>query len=526
MIGETLGNYRVMAKIGEGGMGAVYLAEHPLLGRKAAIKMLRPEYSNNQDAVARFFREARATANLRHPALVDVFDYGVHTSGNAYIVMDYLEGESLEQRVTHTALPLAQSLEIGRQIAAGLAVAHATGIVHRDLKPGNVFLTPDPQRRQGEIVKILDFGIAKLINHAAGPGESTGTNVVMGTPLYMAPEQCAGARGVDHRADIYALGCVLYRMVCGRPPFEYEWPGELIAAHLREEPVAPRSHDSSIPPLVESIILKALSKNPAQRFQTLGELAQELELASASEPPGQSVPPMTDPWTRQGFPTPGSGTLAAPLDPFGDSSRQLVDKGDPWPSRGEGARKPLRAPGRRAILVAGGALAVLAASGAWIGLSTPEGEKPPATEATASFALVTPPTPTAPADPTAATALAVVAPTEGVPARDELAESERAGAEVPRPDQPATPAREPGTSPGSAADPMPTTIRIGINNGRRGLNVKVDGRAVPLPLRLPRDMQMHELLFETPNFRPEKRRLRADRDQSIVLDNKPGFFVP
>ncbi|HMI87415.1 MAG TPA: serine/threonine-protein kinase [Polyangiaceae bacterium] len=491
MIDETLGSYRVVAKIGEGGMGTVYLAEHPLLGRKAAIKMLRPEYSNDQDAVARFFREARATATLRHPALVDIYDCGVHPSGNAYIVMDYLEGESLEERVTRTTLSLRESLDIGRQIAKGLAVAHGAGIVHRDLKPGNVFLIRDPVNREKELVKILDFGIAKLTNHAAPPGQTTGTNVVMGTPLYMAPEQCAGAGGVDHRADIYALGCVLYRMLCGRPVFTYEWPGELLAAHLRESPLPPRALDSSIPVRVESIIMKALAKSPLQRHQVLEEMVQDLESALAWESPVVA--------------TPGSGTLLAPADPFHshaspDSSERIASAPGRDASRRSRGGAPARWSRAHGLTLLGGVAVSAIVAGVAL-RREPSGPPPIATAAPLSIVPGSLSADESPATVGQGTDLAV-------------GDDARAA-------QQAAETRDPRSKSSSQE-----TIRITISNARARLAVKVDGRTVSLPLHLPRDAAMHELSFETPNFRPEKRRLRADRDQIITLENKPAFFVP
>src|SRR3954469_12311594 len=158
MIGETFGSYRVTGMIGSGGMGAVYLAEHTLLGRKAAVKVLLPEHSKSQDLIDRFFNEAKTTASLRHPALVDVFDFGIHPSGSAYLVMDYLEGESLGARLAKVApLPPAAPMELGRQIGRGREVAHSRGIVPRDLKPDNIFLVPDADTPSHDQVKILDF---------------------------------------------------------------------------------------------------------------------------------------------------------------------------------------------------------------------------------------------------------------------------------------------------------------------------------------------------------------------------------
>jgi hypothetical protein len=277
MIGETFGSYRVTGKIGSGGMGAVYLAEHTLLGRKAAVKVLLPEHSQSQDLIDRFFNEAKTAAGLKHPALVGVFDYGIHPSGSAYLVMDFLEGESLGARLQRVApLPNETAIDLGRQIARGMEAAHSHGIVHRDLKPDNIFLVPDAEDATRDQVKILDFGIAKLLGTPKGSKGATSTGMVLGTPLFMAPEQCKGAGVVDHRADIYSLGCILYLMVCARPPFEYEGVGEILGAHLHQPVTPPRSINPGVSPALEAIIMKALAKKPEERQPTMAVLANDL----------------------------------------------------------------------------------------------------------------------------------------------------------------------------------------------------------------------------------------------------------
>jgi eukaryotic-like serine/threonine-protein kinase len=277
-IGETVGNYVIEAKIGEGGMGAVYLAAHPLLGRKAAVKVLLPEHSKRSDLVTRFFNEAKTAASLRHPALVEVFDFGFLPNGSGYLVMDFLEGESLAARLERVApLPPDGAAEIARQIANGVAAAHGQGIVHRDLKPDNVFLVADAELPGHERVKILDFGIAKLVlPNTVGSKGATSTGMLLGTPLFMAPEQCRGAGQVDHRADIYSVGCILYMMLTARPPFNHEGVGEILAAHLHEPVAPPRTIDPTIPEALEAITLRALAKKPDERYQTMVDLAAAL----------------------------------------------------------------------------------------------------------------------------------------------------------------------------------------------------------------------------------------------------------
>jgi len=267
--GTTIGQYRVVRKIGEGGMGAVYLAQHALLGRNAAIKLLLPALSSQREVVERFFNEARATTAISDPGIVQVFDFGFHTDGSAYIVMELLEGESLEARLQRGPIAVVDALKITRQVASSLAAAHAKGIVHRDLKPDNLFMVRDPEAQGGERPKILDFGIAKLTSDA--PDRSrTRTGTLLGTPIYMSPEQCRGSGLVDHRSDIYSLGCVAYHLICGRPPFDFEGIGEIISAHLREAPVPPSQFGA--PPAVDEIVLRCLEKQADQRYQSMTEL--------------------------------------------------------------------------------------------------------------------------------------------------------------------------------------------------------------------------------------------------------------
>ncbi len=343
MIGTQIGSYRVTSQIGEGGMGQVYLAEHTLIGRQAAIKVLLPQLSHREEIVNRFFNEAKAATAIKHPGIVEVYDFGYHTDGSAYIVMEHLDGESLHARRLRTGtLPIVTAVDVIAQMANALAAAHAQGIVHRDLKPENVFLVLDPVSGS-ERTKILDFGIAKLVTNE-GPNSQTGTGVVMGTPSYMAPEQCRGAGKVDHRADIYSLGCIFFELVCGRPPFVAEGAGEVLAAHLHL--AAPRAldHAPGLPAEVDAIITRLLAKNPAQRYQSARELLDVLRVvlggpvaaraasdptlhisqsAPASSPPGTllapgSVPPATPgsypPATPGSYP-PGAQTAAADSQP-------------------------------------------------------------------------------------------------------------------------------------------------------------------------------------------------------------------
>ncbi|HEX8108417.1 MAG TPA: protein kinase [Kofleriaceae bacterium] len=274
-----------MSKLGEGGMGVVYLAKHVTLGKKAAIKVLRPALSSNQDVVSRFFNEARAVTAVRNPGIVDVYDFGFLEDRTAYIIMEYLEGESLAARLRRSRPAIPWTLTVVRAIARALQAAHEHGIVHRDLKPDNVFLVPDADLPGGERVKLLDFGIAKLA-HGVGDVSHTTTGTVMGTPTYMAPEQCRGAGAVDHRADLYSLGCVAYEMLCGQPPFVADGPGDVIARHLYFEPQPPRSRRAEIPPELEEIVVRLLKKEPRARYATAAELVRAIDDLSGASSSG------------------------------------------------------------------------------------------------------------------------------------------------------------------------------------------------------------------------------------------------
>ncbi len=292
MVGATLGTYRILSQIGEGGMGVVYLAEHTVIGRKVAIKVLRDDVA--RELVERFLIEARTAATLHHPGLVEVFDFG-HAADRTYIVMEYLSGESLAQRLAHSRrLPIALACAIARQVASALHVAHEGGIVHRDLKPANIFVVDDPDSPDGVRTKVLDFGIAKLTKHRDERATPTHSGALIGTPRYMAPEQCKDARDVDGRADIYSLGCILFEMLLGVAPFGYTTWAELVAAHLHEQPPRPRDLDPSIPADLEQLIVNMLEKQPAHRPRSIREIVQAIDLfrshAGSSQVELETVP--------------------------------------------------------------------------------------------------------------------------------------------------------------------------------------------------------------------------------------------
>ncbi len=282
VIGSSIGSYRILGKLGEGGMGAVYAAEHALLRRRAAIKVLLPELSVRPEVVERFFNEARASTAIGDVGVVQIFDFGYHTDGSAFIVMELLEGESLEARLRRVgALSVREAMRITRQLAQTLGTVHARGVIHRDLKPDNVFVVPDAEAEGGERTKILDFGIAKLTDGDGISVSRTRTGAVIGTPLYMSPEQCRGHGVIDHRSDIYSLGCVVFYLLCGRPPFDARGSGELLVAHMTIPAPAPSSVRPGIPMVVDTLVLRCLEKDPARRFESMAALAQAVAAVQA-----------------------------------------------------------------------------------------------------------------------------------------------------------------------------------------------------------------------------------------------------
>lgn len=266
MLGSVFGGrYRIREKIGSGGMSDVYLADDLTLSRPVAVKVLHPEYARDAGYIQRFRYEAQAAANLNHPNIVSVYDWG--NEGDAYyIVMEYVEGRELKDLLREQgAFTPERAAEVAAEIAAALQFAHRRNLVHRDIKPQNVIITPTGQ------VKVMDFGIARA---ASGTG-ITQTGVVMGTAQYIAPEQAQGL-SVDGRADIYSLGIVLYEMLAGRVPFDDENPLTVAYRQVRDDPVPPSMIVPGIPPAMEAIVMKALAKNPANRYQTAQEFKADL----------------------------------------------------------------------------------------------------------------------------------------------------------------------------------------------------------------------------------------------------------
>lgn len=277
MRNRTIGNYRITRKIGEGGMGVVFVAENILLAKYFVIKVLRAHLASNSEYVKRFKHEAKALASIDHPGIVNVHDVGTLPDGTMFIIMELLSGETLESRLRRVSR-LSQSRAVGliQQVVRTLVVVHERRIIHRDLKPDNLFLVPDPEVQGHERIKILDFGIAKLMPEISTNPQLTASFAVMGTPAYMSPEQCRESAGVDRRTDLYALGVILFRMLCGRLPFNKQSFVEYYAAHKNEEPPSVASFNPRVSLGLANIVARLLEKNPDKRFQTAADLLDAL----------------------------------------------------------------------------------------------------------------------------------------------------------------------------------------------------------------------------------------------------------
>jgi serine/threonine-protein kinase len=306
-IGRVLSNvYRVEGKIGEGGMGVVYAVRHVHLGKQYAVKVLSAAIAANANAVERLKQEAVAASSIDHDNIVEVISFDRYADGSFFIVMEYLRGESLADRLARGPIPLHHALSIAYQIAGALGAAHARDIVHRDLKPENVFLA---KKGDVERVKVLDFGISKIKSADAEQVKMTRTGQLVGTPLYMSPEQARGETDLDRRVDVYALGVILYEMLTGAPPFDGRNHFELLWKHGNEapQPLKQRNPNVYIPDEIEAVVLRALAKRREERWQTMEEFAAALVAAAPGVPiesPSMSPAPRTSGEVRPSAATP------------------------------------------------------------------------------------------------------------------------------------------------------------------------------------------------------------------------------
>jgi serine/threonine-protein kinase len=413
------GAYRVIKRIGAGGMGAVYLVEHERLGRRFAAKVVTSTHAADPEVVARLRNEARVASSIQHENIVDVTHLGHTADGSLFVVMELLEGSDLRQRLaeqedtTRPWLPDEESRRIAHDVLAGLESAHEAGVIHRDLKPDNIFLV----KKAGKVrAKIVDFGISKM-KHASDDLRLTRTGQIIGTPLYMAPEQTKGGDHVDRRTDVYAMGVILFEMVTGQLPFEASTVYEIIVKHATEDPRRPRALRPDLPQAVEDVLLRCMKKNPAERFQTAAELSAAFERA----------------WSEPAA-APLQGATTGPVDvPASVSARTAASTVVSAVVSAE--VRPPRAPGSRSLALI--AVGVALAMGIAAVVVSGSGSTAPATSEPRSIEPGRPtPSPPPPARPaTEATGTpppAVVdpAPGEEPPPRRHRIESEPAAAEV------------------------------------------------------------------------------------------------
>ena len=364
LVGQRIGSYVVDRELGSGGTGTVYLCKHTLIDREVAVKVLHDEQASDPDIVARFFQEAKAAAEIGHPNIIVIIDYGTLATAEGdrtYLMMESLDGESLDKRLRRGGLSLDDIAHILTQIASALVACHGKGIVHRDLKPSNIYLCNrsfDPM-----FVKLLDFGTAKLT--APRPGvHHTQYGVVIGTPAYMSPEQCEGKGAIDQRSDIYSLGVMLYEMLTGTLPFEGDL-GEILRGHMTLKPEPPTHRNRSIPHEWEVLCLRMMEKARDRRFQSATELARAID-----DLKGHAV--AYDAFVSQRLEAGYSETMMAPTSTVGD--RPTLRGVAPEPVAPLALKQAEPAPHDPAVALAGDPLfagALLAAPfGTWVSVAT------------------------------------------------------------------------------------------------------------------------------------------------------------
>jgi serine/threonine-protein kinase len=493
--------YELTSLLGKGGMGAVFLARHRRLpGRQVAVKVLQSSASLHPELYARFRREAEIASQLGHPNIVEVLDFDTLPDGTPFLVMEYLRGESLEQRLSRGPLPVDEALSITRQICSALQAAHRAGVVHRDLKPANVFLVPtDSGGGVGERVKLLDFGISKMLDSQT---LQTQDAVLIGTPQYMAPEQALGRNSeVDARTDIFALGCIVYELLSGRPPFAGEG-GSIVQVvfrivHTQPEPLV--SLRSDVPARVLTAVEQALAKSPRDRHPDVGSFIAELTGSPLQSLPETAVPSFSSsraasvpsstaeeggfaathvPSSTARFPAPAAATdeagFAATLVPASTLLSPHPQAVPPIPSTRSGPKVGLLA--GAGVLVLG-----LVAAGGWFGShSAPvPGSDAPVPGAVPAPAAKIPPPPEPPVGQKAPPAPEPIAPVPAVAATPAPA-APAVGEHKPAPSQPARQA---------AREAIPEDVRSALRDAERAL----EAGEVEEAIRLARSSQRTQI---------------------------------
>jgi serine/threonine-protein kinase len=483
--GDVLGSYRIVRLLGQGGMGSVYEAVHETIERRVALKLLHAGLAKDRDAVNRFFNEARATNRIDHPSIVQVSDFGHAPDGSSFLVMEFLRGSSLAKRLSdlkasQQRMDVATALQIAWQVADALTVAHGAGIVHRDLKPENLMLIDDPIAPSGERVKILDFGIAKLTVGNTVNKAHTAVDALMGTPVYMSPEQCEGAGGVDEKSDVYSLGVILFEMLAGRPPFDAVGMGQLIMAHMTEPPPPLAFLAPSVPKDVAAFVHLLLTKAKAERpsMQQVQVMLSDLLIHVSGAVPS----------IRRRV----SGATGAVEQP----SRRSTKPGG-TNTLGQSLGQKLRAAGTRKASLAGIAAGVLAlglVSFLWL-----RGPRNPVT-------AVGPREPAGPIDPSAATRPAV----------------------QPQPSQPEV-------DPASEKPARPTSVKWTLESSPSGADVVDEGGQIlgqtPWTHERPRTSGETSLRVQKRGFEPQPLRLSNEQDAQknlslVAASSEPGAKKP
>jgi len=399
--GQVLdGKYRLTTLLGKGGMGSVYRGQHVVIGKQVAVKFLHSEFAGSEEVVKRFYREAQAAAAIGHEGIIDVMDVGIAPTGEPYLVMEFLEGESLADLLVRAGpLDVGAAVGVFEPALQALHAAHTKGIVHRDLKPENIFL----QHREGgpPRVKLIDFGISKI---SQGPGgeKLTQTGSVMGTPAYMSPEQARGSTELDHRSDLYSMGVILYEMLTGRLPFEGENFTEIIISILTQEPIPPREACAEFPNEAEPVLLRALVKDPAGRYADALEFAGALQGLSGYENRQAQLTSLAASAKKTTF---AAGSLGPAIDssPGGSVAADvlsMVSGGAATPTGWAGTQPPRKKSSRTKAIVAIVIVAcVISAGGLGALFLVPRLTAPPPPAPVAPTA----PVPAAPAKPKAVT---------------------------------------------------------------------------------------------------------------------------
>ncbi|MFQ3639391.1 MAG: protein kinase, partial [Chloracidobacterium sp.] len=344
-VGRTLdGKYYIEAKIGEGGMGAVYRARHTLMDAVLAIKVLHPSLVSDATSVARFQREAQAMARIRHSNAIAVSDFGVTEDQINYIVMELFEGESLRKVLEREKkLPYTTAIAIARQVCGALEAAHRSGVIHRDIKPENIFVAPQPDGAY--LVKVIDFGIAKIVADTSKGGPPlTRQGMIIGSPHYLSPEQCTGQE-LDARSDIYSLGIVLFETLTGKVPFTAVTPVAVALLHANEPPPSMRSLNPDIPEALDQLVLSALAKSKQDRPSSAREFGEELErVARLFSPSFDPVSPLVEKILDASTSSPNGTRPAGIPPPTAPALPSRAATDSPVPDRPKPAVEPVRPP--------------------------------------------------------------------------------------------------------------------------------------------------------------------------------------